>query len=167
MHQCLVEKKDKLTEKCKAEVAKLQILQSSNIELKPTVAKACAEERQVHCSGVRPGKSRVFNCLLSKADKVDFSTQCKNLLQQQEEKRVKDWRLDYTLRQACRYDVPSVCAGVLSKENKEDGAVFKCLVQNTFSVSDDCGQAISYAVHVALQFYRTVSSCAILWCKAA
>ena len=44
--------------------------QSSNIELRPSISKACAEERQQHCADVRPGKARVLDCLLAQADKV-------------------------------------------------------------------------------------------------
>ena len=41
---------------------------------------------------------------------VDFSDACKAQLTSQQEKRIKDWRMDYDLRLGCRADVPKVCS---------------------------------------------------------
>ncbi len=65
-------------------------------------------ERAAHCQGVRPGKARVFTCLLSHIESADYSTGCRDQLAAQQARRVKDWRLDYDLRQACKDDVPKV-----------------------------------------------------------
>ena len=70
MHKCLRENRAKLSERCRAEEVQLAILESSNTELMPQLAKACKAERAAHCEGVRPGKARVFNCLLSHSDHV-------------------------------------------------------------------------------------------------
>lgn len=67
-------------------------------------------ERAAHCQGVRPGKARVFTCLLSHIEAADYSTGCRDQLAAQQARRVKDWRLDYDLRQACKEDVPKVRA---------------------------------------------------------
>ena len=39
---------------------------------------------------------------------VEFTPACKKELTAQEERRVKDWRLDYDLRLACKEDVLKV-----------------------------------------------------------
>ena len=70
MHQCLRKNRAQLTERCRAEEMQLSILESSNTELMPQLAKACKAERARHCGGVRPGKARVFTCLLSHSDHV-------------------------------------------------------------------------------------------------
>ena len=70
VHQCLVDHQDSLTVACRAETNHLSIAAASNVELSPSLGKACASERQAHCKGVTPGKARVFNCLLANADKV-------------------------------------------------------------------------------------------------
>ena len=70
MHKCLWDNKDKISTACKDEERKIQIMQSSNTELMPNLAKACKAERAAHCKGVRPGKSRVYSCLVSNSDKV-------------------------------------------------------------------------------------------------
>ena len=64
----------------------------------------------MHCEGVRPGKARVFNCLLAAAGYADFSGACREHLARGQLRRVKDWRLDYDLRQACKEDVPKARA---------------------------------------------------------
>ena len=62
----------------------------------------------MHCEGVRPGKARVFTCLLAHIESADYSAACREQLGAQQERRVRDWRLDYDLRTACRNDVPKV-----------------------------------------------------------
>jgi len=76
VHQCLVDHQDSLTVACRAETNHLSITAASNVELSPSLGKACASERQAHCKGVTPGKARVFNCLLANADKVCMLLVC-------------------------------------------------------------------------------------------
>ena len=108
VHKCLWDNKDKISKACRAEEIKIQIMQSSNTELMPNLAKACKAERGAHCKGVRPGKSRVYNCLLTNSDSVDFTEACKEQLMGQQAKRVRDYRMDYDLRIGCKNDVPKV-----------------------------------------------------------
>ena len=70
VHKCLWDNKDSISKNCQAEERKIQIMQSSNTELMPNLAKACKLERAAHCKAVRPGKSRVYNCLVSNSDSV-------------------------------------------------------------------------------------------------
>ena len=73
MHKCLWDNKDKISPACQKEERKIQIMQSSNTELMPNLAKACKAERTAHCKSVRPGKSRLYNCLVSNSDSVSDS----------------------------------------------------------------------------------------------
>lgn len=73
VHKCLWDNKDKLSKGCRSQEIKIQIMQSSNTELMPNLAKACRAEREAHCKGVRAGKSRVYNCLVSNSDSVGLS----------------------------------------------------------------------------------------------
>ena len=43
---------------------------ADNVELQPSLASDCAAERQEHCAGVRPGSSRIYNCLVASAEQV-------------------------------------------------------------------------------------------------
>lgn len=108
MHKCLWDNRDKISKNCRAQEVGIQIMQSSNTELMPNLAKACKAERSAHCKGVRPGKSRVYNCLLTNSDSVDFSMACKEQLTAQQAKRARDYRMDYDLRNGCKNDVPKV-----------------------------------------------------------
>lgn len=50
-----------------------------------------------------------------------------------------------------------VCAGDIKEEDKETGAVLKCLVKNAETVSDTCNKEISRSLRAAFQFYQPVS----------
>ena len=65
-------------------------------------------ERAAHCADVRPGKARVFMCLLARIESADYRPGCRDQLSSQQQRRMQDWRLDYDLRQACKDDVPKV-----------------------------------------------------------
>ena len=67
-------------------------------------------ERAAHCADVRPGKARVFMCLLAHIESADYRPGCRDQLSSQQQRRIQDWRLDYDLRQACKDDVPKVPA---------------------------------------------------------
>ncbi|KAK9867536.1 hypothetical protein WJX84_008718 [Apatococcus fuscideae] len=153
VHQCLRDNLEKLSDGCRKEELALRSAQSSNVELMPNLAQACAPERAKHCADVRSGKARVFMCLLNKSDRVEFTPACKKELTAQEERRVKDWRLDYDLRLACKEDVPKVCASAKADQDKENAAVFKCLVEKADSTGAACSQETGRAVRNALQFY--------------
>lgn len=70
VHKCLVDHQDQLTPACRAETDHLSMSTATNVELNPSLGRACAPEMKAHCRGVTPGKARVLNCLLANADKV-------------------------------------------------------------------------------------------------
>ena len=70
MHACLREHRGQLQERCRAEETKLAMMESANTELMPSLAKSCKAERAKHCKDVRPGKARVFSCLLHASEQV-------------------------------------------------------------------------------------------------
>ena len=80
VHQCLRDNLEKLSDSCRKEELALRSTQSSNVELMPNLAQACAPERAKHCADVRPGKARVFMCLLNKSDRVSPSDQAVGVL---------------------------------------------------------------------------------------
>ena len=55
VHSCLREKLDQLTEGCRREELKLNIIQSRDIRLRPKLNKLCSEEIAVMCKDVKPG----------------------------------------------------------------------------------------------------------------
>ena len=55
MHQCLRDHMDQLTEGCRQEELKLNIIQSRDIRLRPKLNKLCSEEIAIFCKDVKPG----------------------------------------------------------------------------------------------------------------
>ena len=48
----------------------------------------------------------MFTCLLAHIEAADYGAACRDQLAAQQERRARDWRLDYDLRVACKDDVP-------------------------------------------------------------
>ncbi|CAL5218414.1 g90 [Coccomyxa viridis] len=153
VHDCLRTNIDKISDACRKEEISLSVLQASNTELMPNIANACKVERAAHCSDVRPGKARVFTCLLAHIEIGDYRQSCQDQLSAQQARRVSDWRLDYDLRQACKDDVPKVCTGARAEEDKATGSILKCLVSNVDNVSSSCAREAGRAARNALTFY--------------
>lgn len=55
MHQCLRDNFQKLTDNCRKEELKLNIIQSRDVRLRPKLNKACSDEITVFCQGIQPG----------------------------------------------------------------------------------------------------------------
>ena len=56
VHQCLRDSFEKLTDGCRKEELKLNIIQSRDVRLRPKLNKACSEEIAVYCKDVETGK---------------------------------------------------------------------------------------------------------------
>ena len=56
MHQCLRDSFEKLTDGCRKEELKLNIIQSRDVRLRPKLNKACSEEIAVYCKDVETGE---------------------------------------------------------------------------------------------------------------
>ena len=50
---------DKLSEGCRTEELKLNIIQSRDIRLRPKLNKLCSEEIVVFCKDIQPGEQRL------------------------------------------------------------------------------------------------------------
>ena len=59
VHQCLRDHMDQLTEGCRQEELKLNIIQSRDIRLRPKLNKLCSEEIAIFCKDVKPGAPRI------------------------------------------------------------------------------------------------------------
>lgn len=55
MHECLMTNIDKLTEACRKEEMKLNIIQSQDVRLRPKLNKLCSEEIVIYCKDTKPG----------------------------------------------------------------------------------------------------------------
>lgn len=70
MHQCLRDNAAQLSPQCAGEEGRLASFAADNFALQPSLASDCATEKDEHCADVRPGSSRIYNCLLASAEQV-------------------------------------------------------------------------------------------------
>lgn len=66
MHDCLRRHRGQLSDSCRKEELLLEETEADSVELRPSLLKACAEERSAFCKSVAPGQARVFRCLAEK-----------------------------------------------------------------------------------------------------
>lgn len=97
---------------------------------------ACASEREVFCSEMRTGQARVFRCLVHNLGKADFGETCKKEVKKKLARRQQNWKLDVTLRQACKADAAEVCSDV--DHDADHAEVTRCLMRNHDSISEAC-----------------------------
>lgn len=105
------------------------------------------------CKDVATGSGRVFRCLAEHLEDGDFGDACKSQIANKLQRRQSNWKLDPSLRKACKADVAQLCADEESK-NSEDGLVFKCLVKSHDSLSESCAREVSRALHMALYVWQ-------------
>lgn len=55
MLECLRAHREKLSEACRKEELKLNIVQARDAHLRPKLRKLCSQEIATHCNGVKPG----------------------------------------------------------------------------------------------------------------
>jgi len=154
VHECLREHKEEVSPECAAQELKLQIIQSSDIRLRPGMMRDCSEEAAVYCKKVVPGKSRMYNCLTNNIGKVDFSQQCKKRLEERTQRVQSFFKLDYGVRAACGSDVEQHCAAEKAMAIGK-AAVLKCLLTNHAQLSSDaCKTEVSRSARTALWTYH-------------
>lgn len=61
--QCLRLHRTELTAECRKEELQLNIIQSQDVRLQPTLHKQCSEETAVFCADVEPGNDADLCCL--------------------------------------------------------------------------------------------------------
>jgi len=153
VHECLRNHRDKLSKQCAAEELKLNIIQSSDIRLRPGF-KDCSEEMNVYCKDVQPGKGRMFLCLQSNLAKVDFSQACKLRVEEKQSRQQNYYMLDFGVRSACKSTVDRLCSSVKGSGHGK-AAVLKCLVEKHDAISESqCASEISRATRMAIWQYR-------------
>lgn len=153
VHQCLRNNRDKLSKQCAAEELKLNIIQSSDIRLRPGF-KDCSEEMNVYCKDVKPGKGRMFLCLQNNIAKVDFSQACKARVEEKQTRQQNYYMLDFGVRSACKITVDKLCSSVKGSGHGK-AAVLKCLVEKHAAIAESqCANEISRATRMAIWQYR-------------
>lgn len=62
---------------CRSEELLLEQAEAENIELRPSLMRACTDEHTMFCKDVAPGSARVFRCLAEKMGDADFGEECR------------------------------------------------------------------------------------------
>lgn len=148
VHNCLREHRSQLSEACRREELLLEELEAENVELRPSLLRTCRAERRNFCGSVAPGQARVFRCLAEKLSDPDFGEACRNEIISKLHRRQANWKLDPTLRKACRASVAELCASE-DAENSEMGLVYKCLASHYADLDVGCQKELGRAVHMA------------------
>jgi hypothetical protein len=76
--KCLHDKRDQISEECKAQAEKMK-------EAMSDIREACQEDVVKFCSEVKPGKARIMNCM--KEHKADLSDGCKAVMETKKKKK--------------------------------------------------------------------------------
>eukprot|EP00878_Enallax_costatus_P020866 GHUV01022075.1.p1 GENE.GHUV01022075.1~~GHUV01022075.1.p1 ORF type:complete len:715 (+),score=210.45 GHUV01022075.1:1362-3506(+) len=148
VHACLREHRKEISDGCRREEMILEQQEAEHIELRPNLLKACSNERQTFCGNVQPGSARVFRCLAEKLADPDFGPRCRYEVISKLQRRQANWKLDPTLRRACRADVADLCKAEDTLAT-ETGEVYRCLVHNHDDLDPGCKKELGRAVHMA------------------
>ncbi|GFR46876.1 hypothetical protein Agub_g8517 [Astrephomene gubernaculifera] len=148
MHECLRAHRTELSDSCRREELLLEEQEAENVELRPGLLRTCRNERRAFCSAVSPGQARVFRCLAEKMSDPDFGEPCRQEIIKKLQRRQANWKLDPTLRKACKSSVSSLCASE-DQANSEQGLVYKCLATHYMDLDEGCQKELGRAVHMA------------------
>ncbi|GIL70396.1 hypothetical protein Vretimale_3583 [Volvox reticuliferus] len=148
VHECLRAHRTNLSDACRREELLLEEQEAENVELRPGLLRICRSERRAFCNNVSPGQARVFRCLAEKISDPDFGEECRMEITNKLLRRQANWKLDPTLRKACRTSVSTLCA-TEDAANSEEGLVYKCLANHYMDLDDGCQKELGRAVHMA------------------
>ncbi|KAG2498297.1 hypothetical protein HYH03_003558 [Edaphochlamys debaryana] len=153
MHECLRSHRAQLSDSCRREELLLEEQEAENVELRPGLLRVCRSERRAFCSMVSPGQARVFRCLAEKMGDPDFGDACRKEITTKLLRRQANWKLDPSLRKACKPAVTELCA-TEDAANSEEGLVYKCLAHHYMDVDEGCQKELGRAVHMAFYVWQ-------------
>ncbi|GAX77303.1 hypothetical protein CEUSTIGMA_g4749.t1 [Chlamydomonas eustigma] len=130
--ECLDSKRQHVTWDCQAQLYRNEKEAGDDIRLSVRLFSKCLGDYEKFCSDVEPGHMRVQECLEDNMEDSKFSSECKEELDDIIAKRVTDFKLDTTLREACESDLQDMCATTLKAmddDNKVKRSALNCLQQ--------------------------------------
>jgi Golgi apparatus protein 1 len=130
VQECLRKKRPQLSWDCQEELFRKEVEDAADLRLNPTLLRVCSKDKKTFCSDVKPGMGRAKQCLEDNRAKPDFSPECKAKFEEMMVRRASDFRLDESLRSACRDDIEEVCG--YEKDSLDtvagyDARVIECL----------------------------------------
>eukprot|EP00092_Neocalanus_flemingeri_P071922 GFUD01088424.1.p1 GENE.GFUD01088424.1~~GFUD01088424.1.p1 ORF type:complete len:1134 (-),score=335.63 GFUD01088424.1:2263-5664(-) len=148
--ECLKSKgHDNLSRKCKKVLFQEEKEEAEDNDIDFALMRGCKREIKEHCAD--EDAKNVLQCLKDFSDDSNFDLKCLKVIGKRIIQHAKDYRLNPSLADSCKRDIPKFCGDVLNKINKGDeefyeGHVIACLkqkaIQKHSKLSDQCRKEI-------------------------
>jgi len=115
------QERPRLSKGCASALFSRMARDSEDIRYHHRLSSACARDAAAFCSGVRPGNSRVVDCLEDSRHDAAFSPACGAALADSMLLRASDARLDWPLRKSCELDADRFCSSPLLQRGEAPG----------------------------------------------
>ena len=86
----------------------------------------------------------MFRCLVHNLGKADFGEACKTQIMTKLARRQQNWKLDVTLRRACKEDAAVACADV--DHDQDHAEVTRCLMKSHANITEPCQHEVCSCV---------------------
>lgn len=156
---CLNDKKDAVSDKCKAQLFKQEVIQAHSVDFNLPMRQACKSEIQALCKGL-PRTGAVIKCLQDRKDSPDMSTPCRETVVRSQRKQASDYRLNPVLQSACQDDISEFCEHITAwgpdaGRTSYQGQVIACLKENTKELNNDaCRTEITRMMRSGAEDFR-------------
>eukprot|EP00798_Chlamydomonas_sp_ICE-L_P015369 gene15369-21453_t len=127
---------------CQNEMFQYDEETGDDIRLSTRLFSKCYNDYKEYCDKIEPGAMRVQECLEDNMDEDEFSSDCKEELEETISKRVQNFKLDKALRTACKSEFLDLCGTTINDmdgDEKTRDSALNCLQSNQEDIkSDDC-----------------------------
>ncbi|GAX78146.1 hypothetical protein CEUSTIGMA_g5588.t1 [Chlamydomonas eustigma] len=107
---CLRDHRLQLTWLCEEQLFRQEAEDADDVRLSVRLFNKCLPDKKKFCGQSLPGNSQVKDCLEKNRNQKGFSSECKEEIDQLIERRVRDFKLDFRLRNSCEKDIYETCA---------------------------------------------------------
>ena len=161
IYDCLEEKANKMSFGCQKEYFRQQMIAvgHENFRFAYKLHEKCPVEVEKFCRDVKPGNSRVIECLRVHKNDFDFSKDCRDELHDITSLELSDFRLDGSLRRACKKDAEKLCKKELKQVQGDvrmakHGLVIHCLEERRTEIEDpSCQKEVHKAMAQIAESY--------------
>eukprot|EP00201_Polytomella_parva_P015143 CAMPEP_0175066598 /NCGR_PEP_ID=MMETSP0052_2-20121109/16604_1 /TAXON_ID=51329 ORGANISM="Polytomella parva, Strain SAG 63-3" /NCGR_SAMPLE_ID=MMETSP0052_2 /ASSEMBLY_ACC=CAM_ASM_000194 /LENGTH=941 /DNA_ID=CAMNT_0016333331 /DNA_START=144 /DNA_END=2969 /DNA_ORIENTATION=- len=155
--RCLSDKRDKLSNDCRARLFDEEVRFGSNIDFLQPLKDACTSELTKFCRDIPHGQARAIRCLQEHQFDRDFGSNCRKEVASYERRASSDFRLNHRLAAACQNDALNLCAETCDIAGGQlcMGAVLRCLTDRREALTDGtCRKEVDYFLKMEVNDYR-------------
>ncbi|GFH23194.1 uncharacterized protein HaLaN_20773, partial [Haematococcus lacustris] len=152
---CLRDKRQQLSWSCEEELFRQELESADDIRLSVRLFSKCIPDKRKFCKDIEPGHARTKDCLEEHRDELSGS--CREEIDQMIENRVRDFRLDSKLRDACESEISSICNYFRDVDDIDtyDSTIINCLQDFRQEIKNtECSQQVKKYVILASQDIR-------------